>query len=361
MKSETIDREKLLTALNAVKAGLSPREFIEQSSCFVFRDKQVMTFNDEVSCRIDIPLDIEGAIQAQKLLDILGKVEDEELLVEDRRENGELLFKGKRKKFAVTKDEEIFLPIDDIEMPEKKDWKDLSKEFTESIALAKHCASNDSGKFRLTCIHLSPETIEASDNMQAIRCWVDTGLKKSVLVRASSLAHICELGMDQIALTESWIHFRNQSELIFSCRRYSDEYVKLDDVLDFKGESLTFPKGLSKAADAAAIFAMDKAGDPLVTVILRRDDLTLEGVGISGWYEQFEEVVYDGPDMEFSIPPDLLKRLAERYNKAEVSSEKMRITGKTSGTEWEYVTVLASPDEEKEKERYEREDEGKED
>lgn len=342
----TIDREKFLTALNAVKAGLSPREFIEQSSCFVFQDGMVMTFNDEVSCRIKIPIEVEGAIQAQSLLDILGKVEDEELMVRVAEEESELQFKGKGKVFGVTMDAEIYLPTSEVEMPLEEDWRDLPKEFTESVGLVQHCASKDSSKFRLTCIHLAPDFIEACDNMQAMRCMVDTGLRKSVLVRASSLAHICELGMDRVAMTESWIHFENESGLIFSCRRYNDEYIKLDSLLEFEGKPLTFPKGLDKAAERAAIFAMDKAGDPLVTITLKTDKLKLEGEGISGWYRESKDVTYDGPDMEFMIDPSLMMRIAERHSDAQISGEKLRISGKDD--KWEYITVLAAAEEEHE-------------
>jgi DNA polymerase III sliding clamp (beta) subunit (PCNA family) len=341
----TIDREKFLTALNSVKAGLSPREFIEQSSCFVFQDGMVMTFNDEVSCRIKVPIDVEGAIQAQSLLDILGKVEDEELMVRVSEEDSELQFKGKGKVFGITMDAEIYLPISDVETPEDDEWKKLPKEFTESISLVERCASKDSSKFRLTCIHLAPDLMEACDNMQAMRCWIDTGLAKSVLVRATSLAHICELGMDLIAMTESWVHFKNQSGLIFSCRRYNDEYIRLDPLLEFEGKPLTFPKGLDKAAERAAVFATDKAGDPLVRITLEQDRLKLEGEGISGWYREAKAVAYDGPNMEFMIDPELMRKIAERYSDAQISDEKMRITGKTTETKWEYITVLATPEE----------------
>jgi len=42
-----INRQEFLDSLEMVKAGLSPREFIEQSSCFAFKEGEVLTFNDE--------------------------------------------------------------------------------------------------------------------------------------------------------------------------------------------------------------------------------------------------------------------------------------------------------------------------
>ena len=59
-----INREELLNQLESVLPGLSTREIIEQSSCFVFMNKEVITYNDEISCSHKSRLDIEGAIVA---------------------------------------------------------------------------------------------------------------------------------------------------------------------------------------------------------------------------------------------------------------------------------------------------------
>lgn len=331
-----INRETFLSDLEMVKAGLSPREFIEQSSCFVFQDGQVMTFNDEVSCRKEVGLSFTGAIQAASLLAILEKMDDPDLMVEEN-DRGELEFKGKRKRFGVTKDAEIFLPVDKVETPGK--WRELPKEFTEAVGLVQHCVSRDESKFTLTCIHLHADYIEACDNLQIMRCQLKTGLKDSVLVRGTSLGHIVSLGMDKISLTSSWIHFKNQQGLIFSCRRYSEGYPSLERMLSFKGNRIVIPKGLAEASDRAAIFAMDKAGDPLVSVTIREGRIRIVGEGLSGWFREFKKVTYDGPPMEFLIAPELLKHISEKYDDAQLTEGRLKVIG--GG--WEYCTVLGRP------------------
>lgn len=332
-----INREQFLNDLNLVKAGLSPRELIEQSSCFCFVDGYVVTFNDEVACRKKVDLKIEGAVQANALLAILEKMDDDDLLVREN-DNGELEFKGKRKGFGITKDAEIFLPIDRVEMPEK--WRPLAKEFTEAVGLVQHCVSTDEARFLLTCIHISPDYIQACDNLQIMRCNMETGLKDSVLVRGISLAHISSLAMDEIALTKSWIHFRNQQGLIFSCRRYTEDYPNLDKLIAFKGHNIVIPKGLAEASDRAAIFAADKAGDPLVKVSLKEGVIRILGEGLSGWYKEVKKVAYDGPPMEFVIAPELLKHISEKYSDAQLSENKLKV----EGGGWRYVTVLGCTD-----------------
>ncbi len=336
-----VNREDLLNNLNMVKAGLSPREFIEQSSCFVFQDGSVMTFNDEVACRKEIGFQFKGAVQAAPLLAILEKMDDPELEVLEN-EKGELEFRGKGRRFGVLKDAEIFLPIDRVEMPEK--WRALPKEFTEAIGLVQHCVSQDESRFLLTCIHIAPEWIEACDNMQMMRCPVDTGLKGSVLVRGTSLQHLVALGMDQMALTKNWVHFQNQLGLVFSCRRYAEQYPDLEAILKFEGSPIIIPKGMADASDRAAVFASDKSGEALVLVRLAEGRVQVVGDGVTGWYKEIKKVSYDGPPLEFLIAPELLKHIAERYSDAELTGDKLKVKGGS----WVYVTVLGKKTNEEE-------------
>lgn len=329
-----INREQLINELQMVRGGVSAREFIEQSSCFVFMDGRVLTFNDEVACRKKTCLNgIEGAVQAQHLLEILDRIPDDELEVEGG-DNGELLFRGKRKEFGVVMDSEIHLPIDKVEVP--TEWKELSPEFTEAVGLVQHCVSTDENKFMLTCIHISEKWIEACDNLQLMRCRMDTGIQGSVLVRGTSLQNITQLAMSKIALTKSWIHFRNKSGLTYSCRRYSEEYPMMGKVLKIEGHPVVIPRGLAEAAERAAVFAADKAEDALVSVMVKPGMLRIRGDGISGWYKETKKTTYEGPRIEFVISPELLKHISEKYKEAQISEDKLKVDGGT----WSYITVL---------------------
>ena len=335
-----INREDFLNALNRVKAGLSPREFIEQSSCFVFKDGKVMTFNDEVACQLELTpemvggtMDITGAVQATKLTDILEKLNDPELEVRDN-EQGQLEFKGKRKAFGIIKDSEIFLPIDKVEAPGK--WFGLDKEFTQAIGMVQHCVSSDESRFQLTCVHIHPDHIEACDNLQIMRVNVKTRIKRPVLVRGSSIATITDLGMDSISLTKSWIHFRNSDGLVMSCRAYAEEYPALDKLMEVEGSPIVIPKGLKDAATRATVFASDQQGDPQVVVKIKDGKVRIVGEGLAGWYKEVSKVAYDGPPISFAIAPRLLGQISDKYKEAVISDHKLR----ASSEMWSYVTVL---------------------
>ena len=65
--------------------GLSSKDNMEQSSCFVFRNGQVITYNGEICCTSPltnaegVPFDCYGAVPAKTLLQTLRKSPDDEI------------------------------------------------------------------------------------------------------------------------------------------------------------------------------------------------------------------------------------------------------------------------------------------
>src|SRR5437660_934669 len=89
-----VSREKFLHALESVEPGLSPRDIVDQANAFVFRNGRLYTYNDELACRIKSPLgkELEGAVRAEKLLELLRKLPEDEVTIDQR--DGQLLVTG---------------------------------------------------------------------------------------------------------------------------------------------------------------------------------------------------------------------------------------------------------------------------
>lgn len=330
-----INREEFLKELEAVLAGLSSREIIEQSSCFVFKDKKVFTYNDEIACSLDSCLRITGAVQATPLVAILRKLKEEELTVTENE--GEIVFQGKGRRTGIRMEEEIMLPIDSIERPKK--WKDLPEDFAEGVAMVCECASKNESHFELTCIHITPKWIEACDNYQASRYRMLIPIKQNVLIRRESLKYISALEMTEFSETKKWIHFRNAIGLILSCRRYVEEFPSIGKVLKVKGVPVVLPKGLKDAAEKAEIFSAESAEDSSVSIHLKKNKLRIKGVGASGFYEEIKRVKYDGKDLRFRIPPKLLIEVIQRHTNCQITKGQLKIKmGKLT-----YVTALDEP------------------
>ncbi len=340
-----IDRVKLLDQLESVSSGISTREIIEQSSCIVFKDGKMITFNDEIACTQKSCLDIEGAVYAVPFISILRKLKEDVLDITPGDLHQELIIRGKRKQAGIRMENDILLPLDSVEQPKK--WKKLPDDFADAISIIQNCTGKDETRFSLTCIHLHPKWIEACDGYQASRYKIKIGVEKSTLVRKESIKNIISLSMTKFSETKKWIHFKNSSGLVLSCRRWVEDYPKLSKLLKVKGIPTKFPKGLIEAIEKAGVFSLEDNEDNQVSIELKPNKLRITGKGASGYYQETKNIKYKGKPLLFRIATELFIDLIRHHNSCEITPNRLKIaTGKYS-----YVTVLQVPPDEKKKKK----------
>lgn len=335
-----VNREDLLNELESVRPGLSPKEIIEQSSCFVFSEGTVMTYNDEVACTRKCSLDVEGAVQADPLIAMLQKFPNDEIDISVG--DGELTLKAGRRSSGIRMEQQILLPIDTVEKP--RTWKPLDPEFAEAIDIVSRCASTDQSQFSLTCVHVNPNFVEACDNYQLSRFPITNPVEQPCLVRVESIKHIIDMGMTKFSETDAWIHFRNKSRLRISCRRSLETYPNFNKFLKVTGTPTTLPKGLGQATDMAEVFSSENADNNQVLVELSPEKggrLRVHGEGVSGWYKEAKKLKYTGKPLKFRIDPKLLIEITERHNDCEISSKHLIV----NGGRFKYCTCLGKADE----------------
>jgi len=336
---QTIDREKLIRTLEAVQPGLSNKDIVEQSSCFVFQNGMVHTFNDEIACSLATDVKITCAVQAVTLLELLKRLPDK--AVEISVTEHELKIKGKRRKAGVRMEKDILLPIDKISSPKESAWTTLHDDFCEALSVVRQCTGKDEGAFALTCVHITPKFIESCDSYQITRFKMKTRFKESILIRKEAALHIGSLDITEFAEDETWAHFRNASGLVVSCRRYIEEYPDMKEILQVKGTKTTLPEGLAKTADTAGIFSAEADASNTVGVTLTAGKLILRGEGNNGWYRETKKIKYDGPNMQFLIAPELLKEITKRHRDCEITPDRLKV----DGGKFVYVTCLEAVEE----------------
>lgn len=333
-----LNREAFLARLESVRPGCSAKEVIEQSHCFAFKNGDVFTFNGEVACRAGSGLEktFEGAVRAGSLISILQKLADEEIEVTT---NGKLIIRGAGHSTTLNAEDKIHLPIDYVESP--KVWTQLHEDFEEAVGMVKECAGKEAANFAVTCVHLHPKWVEATDTCQVMRYKVPTGVRQSILVRRDSIKHLASMGMSHISEAENWIHFKNDT-LTMSFSRYPlDQDMGLGDSLKGKGSPIKFPKGLSQVAQRAEVFSSENSIEGnLVRVSLEPGKLTVEGTGVSGTHKARRKVIYSGPPISFMIAPKLLGDIAERYDDCQISEDRITV----NGGKWRYVSFLGRGD-----------------
>ncbi len=331
-----VNRTEFLRKLEMVTPGLSAKDIVEQSSCFVFRAGEVLTYNDEVSCRASLEVDeLEGVVTAKPLLEILRRIPDERVSI--FIDGDSLVVKGAGKKTRIRTHGEMLLPIDSIEQPEY--WLELPPTFQDAASFVLQCTSRDETKMALVCVHMHTDWLEATDTIQAARWTLPLGISESVLVRGSVLSSALSLGVSQVGITSSWIHFKGESVTI-SCRRYIDEFPNIDKVFaPKKGMKITLPKGLASAAGRADVFSSEISDGNTVTVILKEGKVRVVGEGTSGDHTEWKKLAYEGEAISFLISPDLLSRIVESYDSCRITENRLI----TTGDSWTYVASLGSP------------------
>ena len=332
MTKVTINREELLSQLDVISPGLAPRDIVEQSSCVVFKGGRIMTFNDELACQMSTNLPLEGAIHAGTLLETLRKMKQDVLEVEIK--DNEIVIEAKRTKVGIAREANILLPIDTVDSP--SDWSPLPDVFGDAVEMVLPCCGKDEHKFALTCVHLTSKGIDGTDNFQYARYKMKLPIETEVLIRAATMKHVVPMGMNEVSLSESWIHFRNSRGLVMSCRRWTEEWKDYSSVTGIEGSDIHLPRSIGSAAELANIFSSQNADNNQIEISLLPRKLKLSARGTSGWVRKLIKVNYNGPEMTFRIDAILLKKITQTHSACVISEKCLKVsTGKFT-----YVTVL---------------------
>jgi hypothetical protein len=362
-----IKREELLNDLHMVRSGLSSKELLEQSNCFVFKDGYVFTYNDEIACHKQTKMTLGGAVPASKLLASLEKLKNDEWLEVYHNPDGQLEFRNLvfkddkylrgTRNFSFSRDAEILLPVEKITEEMPKGWGKLPENFSTVIDQVKECVStNEADNWSLTCVHIHPKYIEACNNLQLMRYHVSLGHKVPILIRGVAIANIIGLGMTHISATQNWVHFKNGNGLVYSARKFVDPYPPgMDEVLVVNGQPIKLPPSLANAGEIAALWGADHIQGVETTLTFKlsppkqghkNGSVLIEGRGLSGdFYKETIPCTYAGPPLEFVLTPTLLKHIISNYRDAQITDRKLKATGGVKGKSgyWEYVSVLSRP------------------
>jgi len=326
--------------MEIVQPGLTPTEVVDQSNCLVFKKGKVYTYNDEVACitKSKLPTSVTAAVSAGPIFAMLSKYKEEYIQI--RLTKSRMYIQGKGRESWIALDQEITLGIDNVDLPDKDNWQKINPEFTEAVALVQECASKkEDESFALTCINIHPKWIEAGDNDQITRYRLKTGLKKSVCIKRNALKHIIPFAPTEMAVTKTWLHFRN-ADVSMSCRLWYEQYPNWSPYFDIEGKKTALPKGLVEACDKAKYFSQQNEHDWVKITIRPNGKLWLEADGVSGGHREKKKLNYSGKKLIFFIGPTLLSEIVKKHNECILSKTAMMI----DGGKWKFVASLELSD-----------------
>lgn len=337
-----VNRKGLLKELQTVEIGLSPEVTIEQSNCFVFQNGEVMTYNDKVACRTKCSLAITGAVNAQTLLAMVRRSNDDEIEFDVGK--GKLSYKGKGKRGYIRMESEVTLPIKDVPIPKR--WSAFTKTLQEAVSMVSDCASTSQKAPHMSCINFTNQWVEACDGHQAGRYDVHTPFKVPILIQATVMGKILSMDVSSWGMTKNWVHFKNTNGLVVSALTQKDDYPsdRLTKIFNIKGSPAKLPSGLKELVDRVSVFLNEDSGFSWLFVKITGNQVEITGRGINGLQKERRQIKYKGTPIEFNIAPRLLCGLSSRNNVCTISDKAIKIV---KGN-FKYVTSLWIPSSEDE-------------
>ena len=315
-------RSELLTILNKVKPGLANKELVEQSTDFVFKNKKVYTYNDEIAVSYPIDLNFEGAVPAMELYQMINKIKDED--IEINISENEIVFKGKKFQAGIRLESDIVLPLDDIQAPTI--WKSVPKKLVEIISFCSFSVGKDMSRPALTCIHLTNSYIESCDNFRFTRYVLKSNFD-NILLPNKAASKLTKYVFTAYGRTDGFIHFKNDEDLIFSCRIFEDEYPDVAQILNKsdEGEKIRFLPSTTEILERVETMAeQDLTGDRKVSVEILNGKIKIRGENNIGWFEETNKVRCK-TNLVFDINPKFLTEILTHTTNAKISNDKTKL------------------------------------
>lgn len=318
------NREALLAALRFANLGVAQSESLEQSNTFVFTEKELITFNDEVMTRSPTPLPgIQGAVVAREFMALVDKLPDEELEIEIKGE--EIILKGTRRTAGVTCYAEITLPYDAVPLPEE--WSTLKENVLDMLQQAARTCGRDVTQELTMMVHVTPKLVEACDNFRLFRATLPTGFPGEGLLMGSGVTLLDGLGVQKVSMGQGWAHWQTEDKRVISLRCGEGKYHdKMEQALNLgKAEETSLPANLDEIVSRTTI-TMSGDEDPAIGVALESGKLTVTSRKAEGWYKETKKVKYEGEGMEFSVHPKFLLEMLKRTRRVMVNKTRMKMT-----------------------------------
>ncbi len=332
-----IKKSVLQNALEVTRSALANREIIEQSTSFVFTKGYIITYNDEISIRYPINLEIEGVIRSDKLYNLLSKIKKEDIDISYSSKN-EVEISSGRMKAGITIQPEIKIPLDILEVD---GWKELPKNFVESIKFAIPFCGKDMSRPLLTAIHVNKNGfVEASDSYCIVRYTLEKEMPvNTFLIPATAATEIVKINPTTIAFKEKgWIYFRSEDGIVIASRIFDeDKYFDVSSFLEVEGQQIIFPSNTLEVIERASVFAKrDFVLDEKIEMKFENKRLKIKSTSAEGWFEEELNIRYSSESQSIVIPPYLLRDILSKTTKSIISKDRIKFEGEN----WIYIATL---------------------
>lgn len=331
-----INKNELLTALSIVKPALANKEMIEQATSFAFINGFIVTFNDEISIKHPIPdLQLEGAIKAEELYELLGKIKQNEITIE--KQENEVILKAGKSKAGFTLQKEIKLPLDEIGAI--SEFNDLPYNFLEAVSFTSQSCSTDYSRPVLTCINIQKNgKLVGTDRFRLAEYDLKTEMPvDTFLLPVAAAKEIIKLKPTKIALNEGWVHFSTENGTVISCRILVGDFPDVAPFFNIEGDKLELPKNIEEILERLSPFAKRESRiDESITIQYKKNKIFFNSKNEIGWIKEQARCEYEGDEITFVIAPTFLQTIIKETKEFTVNTQRILF----EEGNWKYLSML---------------------
>jgi DNA polymerase III sliding clamp (beta) subunit (PCNA family) len=318
-----MNTKELLNALEKVKPGISSKSSSEGMSYFYFSGTDVITYNDKISIQHPFETDFNLFVKANDFYKIISKLSTEEINVVEK--NNKLNITGKKIKssLATIQDNEVSERIKSLSKSlSKVEWQELPKNFNESILLCSFTASTQISAGTLICVYLKENICVASDNSRISYATLDSEIDE-MFIQASEIKNLVSISPTKYAITQSWLHFKNEDGCVFSIRKIEGEFPDFMSLFDFEGIKIDLPKEIIEGIDIASILA--DVNDKAINIKIAKNAVILSAKSDGGKIMHRSKIDYDKEEINFSINPDFIKEMMKHNSHVSIGEGKAKL------------------------------------
>jgi DNA polymerase III sliding clamp (beta) subunit (PCNA family) len=318
-----VNRKEFLQLLNRLLPGVSVRDLIPQTQCFIFNKGEAFTFNDCVCIKIKTALQLNCAIQAKELYLLISKIEDEEIEIEQK---GNTLVIATDTGQGTISIQDIAISISHIPDPlhSKIKWIPISEDewnqIYQGLSVCVHTVSSDYARAKLTCVHFKKNKIESSDGNNVTLFEVDSAPSESFMIPEGAVRALLQFdSFDQYGVVHKkdsplkYVFFMDtDSGMVLSFTTYDELYLNFEKqgiykLCELKGEHIQFRiRSMLSAVERARIFTKDMEFEEKIHISMDSNCITIQGQGEKGKWKEKMRSRHKGKEVSFQIPPSTL-------------------------------------------------------
>jgi len=334
-----VKKEELQKILENLRPGLTKRDIVNKLSEFTFSGERICTFNDQISISHPFKSDFECSIDGQSFYQVVINSPGEMINLEVTEKS--LVIKGEKSK-AILAISENSVVLDKIKMPDisSKKWKQLPELFIEGIKLCSFSVSKDLTRPYLTCVAVKDNKVFSCDNLRMSKFLLDKSVGDKFLILGESATILTKYPVKKFLKDESWVHFKTESDTIFSCKVIVDIYPDLDQYFNVEGLSFALPDELKSVVDSVAVVTDEEFSiDNIISVSIEKKEkiITCCGIGTKGSFERICQL--EGRiqrDVTFAINPAFFSEILNYKSEMVLGENHALFTGKS----FEHVMCL---------------------